>query len=546
MSYASYNTVDQYSSPSVGFSDLPIDMAEGNEANVDLIGLECDAGKDVTKEVEEVEGDWEPLEATEILPVPTFTETLHVPTFTEPVSPNVAETTAPTSSIQERRNSPLLYTYQRRNRQDGLSEIKSIIENVRDSVKYISASPQRLHSFNEICKQLQVPSKKLILDCCTRWNATFAMLSCALDFKQVFPRYQLRDPNYNCLPSDDDWQRVEEICSLLVHFNEVTQIISGSEYPTSNLFLPELYNIKEILCQKAVSVEPCMKNMAQRMQQKFDKYWGSSNLLLSIAAVLDPRNKMTFIEFSFPVIYSEYEATRQIAIVRDSLYGLYKIYLDKYAATSKENDFQAMDTYENCVATTTWKGKGLVVETGRSKFEKFVRNVETVQNVKSELDTYLYDGMPDRGPQSALIYDKHAPNGQSCHNDNIHFQYGKIDIYADHGIQEAELVPNLFLPSSAPECDDGVITQPEKEVAAECENNCEADDEPIDDSDAEDSCDPFLSNDDDEVRAARKFGTQQAEEDIDGARNSPNDEDIHGAENTDNEEGIRLLCLRLL
>nr|GMD52882.1 zinc finger BED domain-containing protein RICESLEEPER 2-like [Ipomoea batatas] len=77
------------------------------------------------------------------------------------------------------------------------------------------------------------------------------MLSCALDFKQVFPRYQLRDPNYNCLPSDDDWQRVEEICSLLVHFNEVTQIISGSEYPTSNLFLPELYNIKEILCQKA-------------------------------------------------------------------------------------------------------------------------------------------------------------------------------------------------------------------------------------------------------------------------------------------------------
>nr|GMC97811.1 uncharacterized protein LOC109164765 [Ipomoea batatas] len=110
---------------------------------------------------------------------------------------------------------------------------------------------------------------------------------------------------------------------------------------------------------------------------------------------------------------------------------------------------------------------------------------------------------------------------------NLARRYGKIDIYADHGIQEAELVPNLFLPSSAPECDDGVITQPEKEVAAECENNCEADDEPTDD------------NDDDEVRAARKFGTQQAEEDIDGAGNSPNDEDIHGAENTDNEEGMQ-------
>nr|GMC64727.1 uncharacterized protein LOC109189836 [Ipomoea batatas] len=60
---------------------------------------------------------WEPLEATEILHVPTFTETLPVPTFTEPVSPNIAETTAPMSTIQERRNSPFLYTYQRRNRQ---------------------------------------------------------------------------------------------------------------------------------------------------------------------------------------------------------------------------------------------------------------------------------------------------------------------------------------------------------------------------------------------------------------------------------------------
>ncbi|XP_019167734.1 PREDICTED: zinc finger BED domain-containing protein RICESLEEPER 2-like isoform X1 [Ipomoea nil] len=279
--------------------------------------------------------------------------------------------------------------------QDGLSEIKSIIENVRDSVKYISASPQRLHSFNEICKQLQVPNKKLILDCCTRWNATFAMLSCALDFKQVFPRYQLRDPNYKCLPSEDDWQRVEEICSLLVHFNEVTKIISGSEYPTANLFLPELYNIKEILGQKSESVEPWMKNMAQRMQHKFDKYWGSSNLLLSIAAVLDPRNKMTFIQFAFPVIYSENEATTQIGIVRDALYELYRIYLDKHTTASNqlmENDSQARNTSVQGV-TTVWKGKGPAVETGRSKFEKFVRNVDTVQHVKSELDTYLQEGV---------------------------------------------------------------------------------------------------------------------------------------------------------
>nr|GMD19267.1 zinc finger BED domain-containing protein RICESLEEPER 2-like [Ipomoea batatas] len=505
MSYASYNTVDQYSSPSVGSSDLPIDMAEGNEANVDLIGLECDAGKDVTKEVEDkvlmvfkvgkydqarirevishmimvhelpfsfVEYDlfnivmqtaspyyerisrttttkdcWSTYEIekkrvqgllklvdkisittdiwtsnqniqymvitahfvdldsmlqkrvlnfVEVLPPHTGTcvcdaiyKCLQEWSIEEKVwtitvdnaSYNDATVRLLHDSLSFHTNLPLdgkLFHIRCCAHilnilvQDGLSEIKSIIGNVRDSVKYISASPQRLHSFNEICKQLQVPSKKLVLDCCTRWNATFAMLSCALDFKQVFPRYQLRDPNYNCLPSDDDWQRVEEICSLLVHFNEVTQITSGSEYPTSNLFLPELYNIKEILCQKAQRGGG--ETASFRLPEvEVETEWRQSTGSLA------------------RLVQALYEATRQIAIVRDSLYGLYKIYLDKYAATSKENDFQAMDTSENCVATTTWKGKGLVVETGRSKFEKFVRNVETVQNVKSELDTYLQD-----------------------------------------------------------------------------------------------------------------------------------------------------------
>nr|GMC54703.1 zinc finger BED domain-containing protein RICESLEEPER 2-like [Ipomoea batatas] len=326
MSYASYNTFDQYSSPSVGSSDLPIDMAEGNEANVDLIGLECDAGKDVTKEVEEVEGDCEPYKKKQrkkssiiwqemtLVKLENGEERVQCNHCNYKLKKQKDGTTTQYKrhldccikrkiNLSGQRNICVLPSTQKSESVNGVQSWKYDQARIREVISHMIMVHELPFSFVE-------------------WNATFAMLSCALDFKQVFPRYQLRDPNYNCLPSDDDWQRVEEICSLLVHFNEVTQIIS--------------------------------------------------------------------------VIYSEYEATRQIAIVRDSLYGLYKIYLDKYAATSKENDFQAMDTSENCVATTTWKGKGLVVETGRSKFEKFVRNVETVQNVKSELDTYLQDVRRER------------------------------------------------------------------------------------------------------------------------------------------------------
>ena len=69
--------------------------------------------------------------------------------------------------------------------QEGISEIGSIIENVRNSVKYISASINRMRLFAELAKQCGCGSKKLILDCATRWNATYMMLATALEFKQV-------------------------------------------------------------------------------------------------------------------------------------------------------------------------------------------------------------------------------------------------------------------------------------------------------------------------------------------------------------------------
>ncbi|KAL4363808.1 hypothetical protein GQ457_04G026470 [Hibiscus cannabinus] len=63
---------------------------------------------------------------------------------------------------------------------DGIFEIKDVIENVRENVKHITISIVCLTMFNDIVKQLQLPNKRLILDYCTRWNATYPMLSCAI------------------------------------------------------------------------------------------------------------------------------------------------------------------------------------------------------------------------------------------------------------------------------------------------------------------------------------------------------------------------------
>ncbi|CAN1148751.1 Zinc finger BED domain-containing protein RICESLEEPER 2, partial [Linum perenne] len=67
--------------------------------------------------------------------------------------------------------------------QHGLKEIQDTIDCVRQSVKHIAASESRVIMFREIAKQLELSPKKLILDCSTRWNSAYQMISVALELK---------------------------------------------------------------------------------------------------------------------------------------------------------------------------------------------------------------------------------------------------------------------------------------------------------------------------------------------------------------------------
>ena len=46
-----------------------------------------------------------------------------------------------------------------------------------------------------------------------------------------------------------------------------------------------------------------VKNMALKMVEKYSKYWETIHGILGVAAVLDPRYKMTLIEYYFSKIY---------------------------------------------------------------------------------------------------------------------------------------------------------------------------------------------------------------------------------------------------
>ncbi|KAG5520426.1 hypothetical protein RHGRI_033120 [Rhododendron griersonianum] len=209
---------------------------------------------------------------------------------------------------------------------DGLDVIKVGIEKIRDSVAYWTASQKREEKFEETVRQLNVGStKKLGLDCATRWNSTFLMLQTALLYKDVFNRLSKRDAQYNSLPSEREWGFARDVCQKLNFFFKVTELFSGTKYPTTNQCFPNICEIRLELRDWLHSENQVIREMAKRMVEKFDKYWSVVHGVVGVSAVLDPRYKINVLEFYFkllfPTTYKE-----EVEKVRALCYKLLKEY----------------------------------------------------------------------------------------------------------------------------------------------------------------------------------------------------------------------------
>ncbi|KAG6513224.1 hypothetical protein ZIOFF_023536 [Zingiber officinale] len=129
---------------------------------------------------------------------------------------------------------------------------------------------------------------------------------------------QISDAIFKCMK---EWGIENKVFTITV------DNASSSEYPTSNLFLQEVQKIKSALDIYAQHEDLFLKQLASKMKEKFDKYWGDCNLLMAIAAVLDPTKKMLAVEFCFPKLYSELDASKHISKVKEIINSLYEEYV---------------------------------------------------------------------------------------------------------------------------------------------------------------------------------------------------------------------------
>ncbi|XVF21307.1 hypothetical protein REPUB_Repub12eG0079700 [Reevesia pubescens] len=176
---------------------------------------------------------------------------------------------------------------------------------VKDGLDVIGdATPKRIEKFEDSARQLRIPtSKKLSLDCKTRWNSTYLMLQTALLYKDVFSRTKLREPLCKILPTDEDWNMAKVISEKLQIFYNVTETFSGTKYPTANFYFSKICEIKLALSKWRFDSNMTLALMASRMLEKFEKYWSVIHGIMGVATVLDPRYKKCMLEYYFSKIY---------------------------------------------------------------------------------------------------------------------------------------------------------------------------------------------------------------------------------------------------
>ncbi|KAJ1689773.1 hypothetical protein LUZ63_013928 [Rhynchospora breviuscula] len=292
--------------------------------------------------------------------------------------------------------------------QDGLSVIKDCLIKIREGVKYLRKSPGKLFQFGEIAIGLGIQTKRsLCCDVKTRWNSTHRMIESALHYRSTFHQYAERDPNFEWELNDDEWASASAVCKFLEVFLDATNIFSGTLYPTSNLFLVEIFNVKKVICDAYGSSNEFLRTMSEPMFQKFEKYWGEVGILMAIASILDPRYKLVSVEYAFKELYPAYEVEERIKEVTNKLKKLHL----KYA---KERV-----TCKAAASTSSMSAADALVEPSeRSQnqeiFKAFLKARVGEKSTKSDLETYLEEPIFDEEEQAEGTFDVLLWWSQNC------------------------------------------------------------------------------------------------------------------------------------
>ncbi|GKU85437.1 hypothetical protein SLEP1_g115 [Rubroshorea leprosula] len=202
-------------------------------------------------------------------------------------------------------------------------------------------------------------------------------------------------------PSCIDWENVRRVVRFLEHFYYLTEKVFGSLYTTSNLLFPEISEVDCLL--KSWEKDVDVKDMAQSMREKFHKYWGTPtemNKNIFHAVVLDPRNKLGFLEFLLIKVYGKEQGMQHGKMVCCELKRLFAEYKKTVSGGGQTVVLEGSTSASNAPSESESKYKSR--QQLKSAYKRF--KIENgFMSEKTELDKYLGEDVEDDNDDFDLL-----------------------------------------------------------------------------------------------------------------------------------------------
>ena len=113
---------------------------------------------------------------------------------------------------------------------------------IRNVLHYLWKHPQVMKKWMKFCESCNMRHVRFVHDVPTHWNSTYKLLYQSDEYKDLLCDFM----GYNVssiILHPTQWNMCTKICQLLKVFNDATNTLSGSYYPTTNLFMIETLNI---------------------------------------------------------------------------------------------------------------------------------------------------------------------------------------------------------------------------------------------------------------------------------------------------------------
>ncbi|KAF9920641.1 hypothetical protein BGZ67_001099, partial [Mortierella alpina] len=178
---------------------------------------------------------------------------------------------------------------------------KRALFKLRKGIVKIRRSPPRLDRFKELTT---APGKKQglspLIDVCTRWGSTYAMIERGLQCKEAYCSVLLENDLDNLLLEEVEWRRLTSLRDLLQQFDKLTTKVCASKTYVTITMTVVVYNnligILERFMDENRDRLPDICSGAQAAYDKLKKYYAATDEspIYSVATAIHPAMRFKY------------------------------------------------------------------------------------------------------------------------------------------------------------------------------------------------------------------------------------------------------------